>query len=588
MASGLNFRIAASLDAAGFKDASARVQDLGKQTKELKTETLESQGAVDLLKNAYTALLGAGIIEFYKEAIDEASQAREQETLLAGRVDQTGMSYEKAKPKLDAFFESLQAQTGIAQDKLIPAFNILVDKTNSVRDSQLLMQTTLGVSRGRGLQLADAADLVAGAFERQPKALGQVARMLGMTSEEAKNADAVIKRLREKFDGLATSTDEAEKSMASLKNTIKDTKQLIGEGILEPFGQAAKAVALFVAMLVTLVQMGGVLLGQLVHNAEASMERFINIFKIGPKRAALAYEASVKDMQKSTDEALDVLGKKLERLFHPPADTGQNLVDAMPKRYAEMTLEMKKIVAEGNLAMADSDAQRVNRRVELINLESQQMMEALRQQEDFARLSAENQAALTLAIERQRVGELKKLYAQDLQNRTQVAFMASVQIGQATAKMMRGEKDAWKDASRAIIDAIVQQSIAVVQARAIQAAAGRLAVSAGADYAGAAAAIGWGLVQSAAIAGIGEAAKGALGGSDSGSAAGGGASAGGGFSSGGTGGAVAPAAAPQRQQITINVQGDVVDSDRFLDGLASRLSERVENADVRLVASGTR
>jgi hypothetical protein len=207
--SALTFKISADLDAAGFTQAANHLRALNAETQGLQKSTAAHEGGVGMLKIAYEALVGLGVIEFFKSTLDAAHEAREQQIQLASRVEQTGMSYEAVKPKLDAFFEALTAQSGIAKDKLIPALENLIDRTHSVRESQELMTTTMGLARARGIDLSSAADLVAGAYANQHRAILQLSKMLGLTTTQAKDHEFVIKTLHDRFSGLSEQTDKA-------------------------------------------------------------------------------------------------------------------------------------------------------------------------------------------------------------------------------------------------------------------------------------------------------------------------------------------------------------------------------------------
>ena len=72
MADNLLFRIASDLEAKGFNDAAAAVRKIDKDQKAAGQQAEGHKKKVDALKGAYAALLGLGIVAFFKSAVDEA------------------------------------------------------------------------------------------------------------------------------------------------------------------------------------------------------------------------------------------------------------------------------------------------------------------------------------------------------------------------------------------------------------------------------------------------------------------------------------------------------------------------------------
>ncbi len=152
-------------------------------------------------------------------------------------------------------------------------------------------------------------------------------------------------------------------------------------------------------------------------------------------------------------------------------------------------------------------------------------------------------------------------------------------VGKAVGESLSGQKDAWKDLLSSVVDTIAAQVTAQIGMTTAAKVATQLESE---DYAGAAKSAAIGALEIAAVAGLAAAAKSAIGSSNhsdtSGSGGGGG---------GGGGGSPAPSPSPQPTaprgtNVTVVVQGSVVGD---INELARRVSDAVQNRNVRLVAT---
>lgn len=583
--SALNFKISAQLEAAGFKQAADYMKTLSGETQKNREANKEHAGTVNLLKTAYGALLGLGIVEFFKSAYEEAAQAREQEIQLAARVEQTGLNYEKAKPKLDAFFDALQQQSGVAKDKLIPAFNELIDKTQNVRQSQELMAATMGLARARGMQLAESATIMAGAVNGEQRALSQLARMMGLTTSEAKDHEKVIALAKQRYSEFATNTDATARSMANLQNSFKDFKEQVGAGFANPLALITDLLKNFLVSLSAGTEALGVNMALWVSVVRVNLEMIPKIVKGGFQQAKVEARFELAELRKSADEELKKIGDRL-RAAVSPKDTSDldNFVDRTLKKYSEMNDSMRVLLAEGNLAGKRSDRDRLDAQIELIDKQNEAYRNQLHQQAEWGRLAAEDQQALDTAILKKGIAEKIKAWEQYSKITTATVLRTADAMGKAMARSLMGQEDAWKQLLVGIIEDVGDAVKGYIAAWATAKIAEQLMSE---DYAGA---VKTGLIAAGATAAVSagvEAAKGAIGGNGSASSSGGGGSSTITMSSGGGQAQAAPAAG-QKSSVSIYVYGDVVDSDAFMNSLAAKLSDKVENQDIKLVASSVK
>lgn len=583
--SALTFKIAAELEASGFKQAADHMRTLTDQTKQNVTANTEHAASTELMSKAFGALEALGIVEFFKSTFEAAAEAREGQIQLSSRVEQTGMSYSKAKPQLDAFFEALEAQSGIERDKLIPALDFLIDKTNSVRVAQELMTTTMGLARARGLQLTDAADLVAGAYNGQQRSILQLSKILGLTTEQAKDHEKVIALLKTRYEGMATQTDQVALAQGRLSINFKQLKENIGEGLSPVLTFVTKVLNMAVVGFHGLAEVIGLSLATVVSVTAKALEAADELVHGNFHEAKRLVTTGIQDILDGADAEFEKIGEHMTAAMNPAkAAITSSLVEPTVRAFEKMNDEMKKLVAEGAASVARTDKERMDTRIALIDMETEGMKNKLKQQEDFQRLAVTDQNKLMLAIEQRGMGERIKIYEAEAKAKMDIYFKSGILLGQTLAQSLMGQQDAWKKSLVTIIDMVAQQVEAIITAntaRDVSFLPGGLANPAA-----------WGLIASgtgqvALVAGAAEAAKAAIGGGGGGGSAAGGVSSGASPTSSMTGG-TAPVNTPSRSEITVNVQGDVVDGDAFMQALASRLSSKVENSDVRLIASGVR
>ena len=212
--------------------------------------------------------------------------------------------------------------------------------------------------------------------------------------------------------------------------------------------------------------------------------------------------------------------------------------------------------------------------------------EEIKKMEDYKALLKQDRRKVDEALEKQHQSELTKIEFDEFKKRVALAAQFGALLGTATAKMLRGEKDAWKDMLSSVIDMMAQQAQAAIIINGLEGYSAELKKGV-VGFATGAVILAETVAKAAAVAGIAELAKGAIaggggGGVSSPAAAGGG----GGFAT--TTATTPPEAAPERKQATVqvNITGDLYGEPAFVDRLAEKISSAVENRDVRLIATG--
>jgi hypothetical protein len=175
--------IATQFDATGIKKASKEFDKLGK--------TLRSTlGAVGLTVGL------AAITNGLKEATKAAAMDAKSQGLLAQQLQNTVNATDSVIASNEAFINSLQRTTAIADDDLRPAMSALVRATGDVDKAQSLLALSTDIAAGTGRDLGSVAIAVGRAANGQTTAL----RRLGIV---VKAGEDPIKALTTAFAGNA-------------------------------------------------------------------------------------------------------------------------------------------------------------------------------------------------------------------------------------------------------------------------------------------------------------------------------------------------------------------------------------------------
>lgn len=556
----LSLTIATQLQKAGFTEAAEQMRNLQAQIE----GTTQKTSALGALTSKFIAgFTVAAAFKFYKDAADEAGKAEEAQARLQTSVESTGLSWDRNRAQVNAYSQALANASRFAKGDIDEALNILIQRTNSLSVSQANLQTVMGISVKTGRSLADVADQVGRAANGSIKDTQQLAKEFGITGENAKNADYVLNRLAETFAKAAEKEDSYVKVQAKLSNAWSDLKESFGkffmpvtEGILDGLARMTKSFAKFVGAITNLG----------LAFSYVGTTKFKE-FNAALKAAGDDFAASTAALWgKDVPEKIKQGGDKTTQAAHLLRDDLLQMVRDTEKETSHILANIGRTALEQTKANGDLEKQEVKKR------------------SDFIILTATEQAKVLEAIDANTAAKSKAVAADAYKTKLDLAYTYGAAVGAAAGRLVAGEKEAWKDIVDIVIDALVQQITATIAAR--QAMAIAREVSEGGWYG-----LVTGAAQAAIIAGLGAAAKAALRGGGSVSTpsapaqfSGG---SGGGFS-GSSPAAAAPAATSGNGPVTnvhIVVQGDMVNDPAMTDRLIRKISEAVENRNVRLVAT---
>jgi len=220
--------------------------------------------------------------------------------------------------QVENFIQGLQRTTGVLDDQLRPAMASLVKATNSVTQSQNLLQTSLDITASTGYDL----NTVVNAFSRA--ALGNTTALaklnLGLTSAEYKTKsfyDIQLKLSQMYAGNAAKAADTYAGKLAKLKVAFSDMQESIGKGLVDAF-----------------TTLGGA--GGSIDGATNAMRKFGAFAEIELGRAASAVRTVIDLLNKIPGTSLlEIVGQGWMNLFE------QDYVKSFAKIQQENTKQLE-------------------------------------------------------------------------------------------------------------------------------------------------------------------------------------------------------------------------------------------------------
>lgn len=219
--SNVMINIASEFDSKGFKNADKATSALDKNMKRL-------------AKTVVGVFSAQKVLAYSKASVKAFAEDQKAAALLSNQLKNLGLAY--AAVDVEKFISQLQAQTGILDDELRPAFAQLARVTGSVAESQKLMATAFDVSKGAGIGFLDAVNTLSQAYVGNKRGLRQL--NLGLTQAEltAMSFDEILTHITKQFKGAgAAAMDSYAGKLDLLKVSAANAQETIGQGFIDAF-----------------------------------------------------------------------------------------------------------------------------------------------------------------------------------------------------------------------------------------------------------------------------------------------------------------------------------------------------------------
>ena len=335
----VNIQINAKADLKGFKQAETAATKLNKTIK----------GLAGTFGLAYGT---QAVVAFGKASVKAFTQDQVAAVKLAKAVDNLGLSF--ANPMIDKFIANLEKSSGIVDETLRPAFQGLLTTTQSVTQSQKLLNDAINISRGSGIDLATVAQDLANGYVGITKGLKKYNTGLTQAELKSKGFTSVLQILRKEYAGASAAyLDTYAGKFDILSTAVDNAKEKIGQGLVDAFTQlsgggsvtgATDAINIFAEALANLERGTGTAIGvlpQLLEKIKAAGKSFF--FGALGKQFNLPVNPNPKPKPVKTDaERIKELLAKNEAAA---AKRAKELAAAQMRTQKALTAEQKKQAA---------------------------------------------------------------------------------------------------------------------------------------------------------------------------------------------------------------------------------------------------
>jgi len=205
--------------------ASSAIKGVGDTAKST-SESIKDAGKAAGI--AFAAISAGALLAAKSAAEDEQSSTQLANTLknVVGATDATVKS-------VDDYINKTTLATGIADDKLRPAFQRLVMSTKDVGEAQKLTNLAMEIATAKHIDVQSAANALAKAHDGNMGALKRLGVSLDETTVKNKDFGAAVVELGDQFKGsLAANADTAAGKMAIMSNSLNEAKESVGYALL--------------------------------------------------------------------------------------------------------------------------------------------------------------------------------------------------------------------------------------------------------------------------------------------------------------------------------------------------------------------
>ena len=221
--------------------------DVGKLTRGLNDASRGVDSFGDRLGNMLgPALIGAGIAagafaaKLAGDSVEAALADEKAMKSLEIALQNVGAAHNV--DSVEKFIDALARESGVADDKLRPAFQKLVTATGDVARSQNALQLAMDISAGTGRDLESVSLALAKGFGGTTTALGKLGAGIDANIIASKDMGAITDALSQKFKGQAAAAAETYQGRIDRVTVAADeAKEVIGRALLDAVDNVSDA-----------------------------------------------------------------------------------------------------------------------------------------------------------------------------------------------------------------------------------------------------------------------------------------------------------------------------------------------------------
>ena len=208
------------------------VIDIAAQFTGQKAFTKSEQAINKLGKTLKNAVIGVGLTKILTDSVKAFAEDEKAAANLANTLQNLGLGTFTAS--VESMIDKIQLATGVLDDELRPAFQILVTSTSNAIKAQELLKLALDVSAGSGKDLASVSSDIAKVVAGNTKGLSKYALGLSKAEIAVLSTDDALKILMGTFSGASEKASKTfGASMLRIKAAVEGAKESLGAGIVD-------------------------------------------------------------------------------------------------------------------------------------------------------------------------------------------------------------------------------------------------------------------------------------------------------------------------------------------------------------------
>jgi len=187
---------------------------------------------VKSLAKSFAGLFAAQkLMQFGKASVQAFIADEKAAKMLGNTLKNVGQAY--AATNVEDYISKLQSATGVLDDQLRPALQILLTATSDVAKSQDALALALDVSASTGKDLSSVSTALAKGFQGNTTALAKMGGAVSKATIATGDMDKITAELTAKYKGSAlTAMTGYAGQMAKLGVAAANSKEIIGKGLL--------------------------------------------------------------------------------------------------------------------------------------------------------------------------------------------------------------------------------------------------------------------------------------------------------------------------------------------------------------------
>jgi len=175
------------------------------------------------------AFAATKIISFVKTGITEFAKFDRSLTLITGKIEKMGKGFDSLRGEVEQYLRGAEAATRFNKFELARSLDDLVTKTGDFNTAIALNEKAMDLAVAGNVDLKVASDALALAYEGNTSGVSQLARILGMSTEAAKDMGAVFAEV----DNISRDMARTERGLATdidkLSNSMNDAAEIVGQ-----------------------------------------------------------------------------------------------------------------------------------------------------------------------------------------------------------------------------------------------------------------------------------------------------------------------------------------------------------------------